>query len=60
MKHSLTIIAIIHYRQPDDVENVNEEAAVCSEPKGNEGGGWWDSLYSAAKSKVNFYVSLTI
>jgi len=38
-------------KQPDNVENVNEEAVVYSESKGNEGGGWWDSLYSAAKSK---------
>lgn len=37
--------------QPDEVEKINEEAVVNSESKENEGGGWWDSLYSAAKSK---------
>ncbi|KAL4090703.1 hypothetical protein QTP88_025490 [Uroleucon formosanum] len=38
-------------KQPGDVEKVIEEAIVNSDSKGNEGGGWWDSLYSAAKSK---------
>ncbi|XP_060875514.1 BSD domain-containing protein 1-like isoform X1 [Metopolophium dirhodum] len=38
-------------KQPDDVEKVIEEAVVNSGSKENEGGGWWDSLYSAAKSK---------
>lgn len=48
--------ANIDFRQPSDVKEVNEEAIVNSESKGNEGGGWWDSLYSAAKSKVlNLY-----
>ncbi|XP_015370739.1 PREDICTED: BSD domain-containing protein 1-like isoform X2 [Diuraphis noxia] len=38
-------------KQPEDVEKVIEEAVVNPDSKGNEGGGWWDSLYSAAKSK---------
>lgn len=41
----------IDFRKPNDVEEVNKEAIVNSESKENEG-GWWDSLYSAAKSKV--------
>jgi len=38
---------------PNDVQNVNETSGAIEnlESKGNEGGGWWDSLYSAAKSK---------
>lgn len=45
-------------RQPNDVEKICEnddevnEAIINSESNKNEGGGWWDSLYSAAKSKV--------
>lgn len=46
-------VSNIDFRQPSDVEEVSEEAIVDSESKGNEGGGWWDSLYSAAKSKVH-------
>lgn len=42
---------LIDFRQPNDVDEGNEETIVSSE-KGNDGGGWWDSLYSAAKSKV--------
>ncbi|VVC46239.1 Hypothetical protein CINCED_3A002924 [Cinara cedri] len=37
-------------KQPNDVEDINEETIVSPE-KENDGGGWWDSLYSAAKSK---------
>lgn len=48
----ILIIANIDFRQPSDVKEVSEEAIVNSESTGNEGGGWWDSLYSAAKSKV--------
>lgn len=48
----ILIIKVIRFRQPSDVENVSEEAIVNSESQENEGGGWWDSLYSAAKSKV--------
>lgn len=47
-------VSNIDFRQPSDVEEVSEEAIVDSESKGNEGGGWWDSLYSAAKSKVQY------
>jgi len=50
-------VAIINYRQPDDVEKVIEEAVVNPDSKENEGGGWWDSLYSAAKSKVFLFFS---
>jgi len=41
-------------KRPNDDDHhkvVGEEAIVCTESRGNEGGGWWDSLYSAAKSK---------
>ncbi|XP_025411362.1 BSD domain-containing protein 1-like [Sipha flava] len=38
-------------KQPSDVEIINEETIENPESKNNEGGGWWDSLYSAAKSK---------
>lgn len=44
-------------RQPNDVEEICDndqvnEAIINSESNKNEGSGWWDSLYSAAKSKV--------
>lgn len=48
------IVSNIDFRQPSDVEEVSEEAIVDSESKENVGGGWWDSLYSAAKSKVRY------
>ena len=53
-KYILTVV-IIDRSQPDEVEKINEEAVVNSESKENEGGGWWDSLYSAAKSKVPYF-----
>lgn len=47
-----TCFNIVDFRQPNDVQEVDEEVVVNPELKGVEGGGWWDSLYSAAKSKV--------
>lgn len=38
-------------KQPSEFQEVSDEVIVNSESKENEGGGWWDSLYSAAKSK---------
>lgn len=57
--HNISIINVIHFRQPSDIENISKEAIVNSESKENEGGGWWDSLYSAAKSKVFLFLFLS-